>query len=87
MTAPTQSAVPAAAPARSQTDRFNTGLAAATAWAAQHGGTITAVKRSDVQPMPDGPFKLGLWVGNVRQRAVKLTKEQRAALDTLGMRW
>ena len=87
MTAPTQSALPTAAPARSQTDRFNTGLAAATAWAAQHDGTITAVKRSDVQPMPDGPFKLGLWTGNVRQRAVKLTKEQRAALDNLGMRW
>jgi len=87
MTAPTQSALPAAAPARSQTDRFAAGLAAATAWAAEHGGTIAAVKRSDVQPMPGGPFKIGLWTGNVRQRAVKLTKEQRAALDKLGMRW
>lgn len=68
-TAPDQPALPAVVPARSQADRFASGLAAAAAWAAAHGGTIVEVKRKDEQPMPDGSvFKLGLWVGNTRQR-------------------
>jgi uncharacterized protein YecT (DUF1311 family) len=74
--------------AHCQDDRFATGLAAATAWVAEHDGTIAAGKRSDVQPMPDGSVhRLGLWTGNTRQRAAKLTDEQRPALDALGMRW
>jgi superfamily II DNA or RNA helicase len=87
-TAPEQPVAPTAAP-RSQTDRFNAALAAATAWAAEHGGTIADVKRKDVQPMPDTekPLALGVWIMNMRQRAVKLSTEQRAALDALGMRW
>ncbi|MFC1414160.1 Helicase associated domain protein [Streptacidiphilus sp. N1-12] len=80
-------AAPAAPPARSQADRFNTGLAAAQAWAAQHGGTIADIKRKDVAVVDGIEVKAGLWIGNQRQRAAKLTDEQRAALSKLGMRW
>ncbi|MFC1414145.1 helicase associated domain-containing protein [Streptacidiphilus sp. N1-12] len=80
--------VPAQAAGRSQAQRFTTGLAAATIWAAEHDGTIAAVKRSDTQDLDDGTIvKLGIWIMNTRSRRAKLTSEQLAALDALGMRW
>jgi len=39
---------------------------------------------------PDGTVtevRLGLFVGNARRRADKLTPERRTELDALGMRW
>lgn len=72
---------------RSHTDRWTTGLTAARAWHAQHG-TIANIRRKDTITLDDaGDVRLGVWIMNVRQRAVKLTDQQRAELDTLGMRW
>ncbi|MFC1431356.1 Helicase associated domain protein [Streptacidiphilus sp. N1-3] len=87
LTAPTQP-TPAQPTSRSQAQRFTTGLAAATTWAQQHDGTIAAVKRNDTQDLDDGTtVKLGVWIMNTRSRRAKLTPEQLAALDALGMRW
>ncbi len=87
LTAPLQPG-PAPAASRSQAERFTTGLAAATTWAAKHGGTIAAVKRGDTQDLDDGTtVKLGVWIMNMRSRRTKLTPEQHTALDNLHMRW
>lgn len=87
LTAP-KGPVPAPAASRSQAQRFTIGLAAATAWAARHDGTIAGVKRNDTQDLDDDTtVKLGVWIMNMRSRKAKLTPEQLAALDTLGMRW
>lgn len=87
LTAPTQP-TPAPPTSRSQAQRFTTGLAAATTWAAEHQGTIADVKRNDTQDLHDGTtVKLGVWIMNTRSRKAKLTSEQVAALNALGMRW
>ena len=58
------------------------GLDAARRYHAQHGHLDCAVKYVD----PEG-FRLGVWLANRRRRAARLKADQRAALDTLGMRW
>lgn len=62
--------------------KWQTGLDAARRYHARHGNLDCAVKYVD----PEG-FKLGVWVANRRRRAERLTADQRAALDALGMRW
>jgi hypothetical protein len=72
---------------RSRDARFNTGLAAARAWHAQHG-TLAGVKRTDTVTLPTGEtVKLGIFLMNLRQRAARLDSEHKAQLDALGMRW
>ncbi|MFE1877690.1 helicase associated domain-containing protein [Streptomyces sp. NPDC059496] len=43
--------------------------------------------RSAVEELPDGPHRVGIWVGNQKARRDKLDQTQRAALAELGIDW
>ena len=76
---------------RTQADRWATHLAAARQFHAREGHLH--VPRKHVEELADGDeesgtsVRLGGWLDNTRRRADKLTPEQRAELDALGMRW
>jgi hypothetical protein len=75
----------AKAPRRSQAQRFTDGLAAARAFVEREGHL--RVPRPHKEPVGDVLVSLGTWVSNARARRAKLTEEQVAELDRLGMVW
>ncbi|WUH88735.1 helicase associated domain-containing protein [Streptomyces sp. NBC_00433] len=78
--------------ARTQNDEWALNISgAAKEFHAREGSLQTVPRKAVVQlSEPDGrqtTVKLGLFIGNCRRRADKLTSERRAELDALGMRW
>ncbi|MGW6718061.1 helicase associated domain-containing protein [Streptomyces sp. NPDC054995] len=54
-------------------------------YAAGEGRVV--VPRAHIEKTPHGPFRLGTWVSNTRNRRNKLSAEQREQLATLGVEW
>lgn len=75
----------AKAPKRSNAQRFADGLAAARAFVEREGHL--RVPRPHKEPLGEALVSLGTWVHNARARRAKLTEEQVAELDQLGMVW
>lgn len=74
-------------PNRAETTWYEAGLQVAQLWHARHGA-LAAVKSKETFELPDSThFNLGSWIDARRRKAARLTPEQRAQLDALGMRW
>lgn len=70
---------------------FQRGLAALAQWIEQEGNRPVP-RNTVVEITADGetestPVRLGVWLSNTKSRRDKLTTEQRAALQELGMLW
>ncbi|MFD6925817.1 helicase associated domain-containing protein [Streptomyces sp. NPDC059944] len=70
---------------RTQGDRWAVNVAAARQFHAREGHL--RVPRKAVEEVDGEQIKLGAFVDNTRRRAGKLSEQQRAELDELGMRW
>ncbi|MFI1212403.1 Helicase associated domain protein [Streptomyces sp. NPDC020802] len=78
---------------RSQDERWNTNLAAASQFHAREGHLRPARKHVEVVDVKGGgegdqeAVKLGAWLDNTRKRVGKLSTERRAQLVALGVEW
>ncbi|MFE5520059.1 Helicase associated domain protein, partial [Streptomyces virginiae] len=78
-------AKPAAASGpRSGGDAFHKGLQALAQYVAREG---RMPGRGAVEELPDGPHRVGIWVGNQKARRNRLDATQLAALAGLGVDW
>ncbi|MFF3727753.1 Helicase associated domain protein [Streptomyces erythrochromogenes] len=69
---------------RSGGDAFQKGLQALTQYIAREG---RMPGRGAVEELPDGPHRVGIWVGNQKARRNRLDATQLAALAELGVDW
>ncbi|MFE1877692.1 Helicase associated domain protein [Streptomyces sp. NPDC059496] len=73
-----------AAGSRASGEAFQKGLEALQQYIAREG---RLPGRGAVEELPDGPHRVGIWVGNQKARRDKLDQTQRAALAELGIGW
>ncbi|MFD5883296.1 DEAD/DEAH box helicase [Streptomyces yangpuensis] len=73
-----------AARPRAGGDAFQKGLQALTQYIAREG---RMPGRGAVEELPDGPHRVGIWVGNQKARRDRLDATQLAALAELGVDW
>ncbi|MER6251969.1 Helicase associated domain protein [Streptomyces sp. NPDC001584] len=65
-------------------EAFQKGLQALAQYIAREGGMPG---RGAVEQLPDGPHRVGIWVGNQKARRDRLDQAQLAALADLGVDW
>ncbi|MFG2339574.1 Helicase associated domain protein [Streptomyces yangpuensis] len=65
-------------------DAFQKGLQALAQYIAREGGMPG---RGAVEELPDGPHRVGIWIGNQKTRRDRLDQAQLAALAELGIHW
>ncbi|WP_405419446.1 helicase associated domain-containing protein [Streptomyces erythrochromogenes] len=65
-------------------DAFHKGLQALAQYVAREGGMPG---RSAVEKLPDGPHRVGIWMGNQKARRDRLDAAQLGALAELGVDW
>ncbi|WP_404962708.1 Helicase associated domain protein [Streptomyces sp. 147326] len=65
-------------------EAFQKGLQALTQYTAREGGLPG---RGAIEQLPDGPHRVGIWIGNQKARRDKLDPAQLAALADLGVDW
>ncbi|WP_280720203.1 helicase associated domain-containing protein [Kitasatospora sp. MAP5-34] len=84
-------AVKAATPRRSQAERFQQGLEALAQYVRKVGHAKVPRTHREAVQLPDGVGTVevapGTWLNNVRARRAKLTPDQLAQLETLGVAW
>lgn len=85
LTPATESELAAVPRRRTQGDKWNNHLTAAQQYHQREGHLV--IPRKHTETVDGLDYKIGAWVANQRARQDKLTSEQRAALDALGMRW
>ncbi|KJK44078.1 DEAD/DEAH box helicase [Streptomyces sp. NRRL F-4428] len=74
----------AASGPRTGGEAFQKGLQALTQYIAREG---RMPGRSAVEELPDGPHRVGIWVGNQKARRDRLDQAQLGALAELGVDW
>ncbi|MFD9008707.1 Helicase associated domain protein [Streptomyces sp. NPDC059552] len=65
-------------------EAFQKGLQALAQYVAREGGMPG---RGAVEELPDGPHRVGIWIGNQKARRDRLDQAQLAALAELGVEW
>jgi Helicase associated domain len=70
---------------RTQADKWAANIRAAQQFHTREGHLH--IPRKHTETVDGAPYKLGTFLDNTRRRTHKLSEEQRAELDTLGMRW
>ncbi|MEY2229513.1 Helicase associated domain protein [Streptomyces sp. BF23-19] len=65
-------------------EAFQKGLAALQQYIAREGGMPG---RGAIEQLPDGPHRVGIWIGNQKARRDRLDQAQHAALADLGIDW